>query len=59
MLEDLHRLESEGIEILTCGTCLSRLELMDKVAVGQVSNMYTIADTLFRAWKMAPLCVAT
>ena len=52
---ELRRLEGQGIEILACGTCLSRLELMDKVAVGQVSNMPTIADTLLRAAKVVAL----
>jgi len=55
VLEDLRRLEHEGIEILACGTCLTRLESIDKVAVGQVSNMYTIADTLLGAEKVVSL----
>ena len=46
---ELKQLESQGVEILACGTCLSRLKLTDKVAVGQVSNMYTLANTLLRA----------
>jgi len=55
VLEDLRRLESQCVEILACGTCLTRLELIDKVAVGQVSNMHTIADTLLRAQKVISL----
>jgi selenium metabolism protein YedF len=55
MLGELRQLENLGIEILACGTCLSRLQLSDKVAVGQVSNMYTIADTLLRAEKIVSL----
>ena len=55
VLGELHQLKSQGIEILACGTCLSRLELSDKVAVGQVSNMYTIADTLLKAEKTISL----
>lgn len=55
VLEELKRLESQGIEILACGTCLSRLQLIDKVAAGQVSNMFTIADTLFKAGKVISL----
>ena len=55
VLGELRQLESQGLEILACGTCLSRLQLTDKVAVGQVSNMYTIADTLLRAKKVVPL----
>ena len=52
---ELKQLESQGVEILACGTCLSRLNLMDKVAVGQVSNMYTLTDTLLRAKKVISL----
>lgn len=52
---ELKQLESQGVEILACGTCLSRLNLTDKVAVGQVSNMYTLADTLLKADKIISL----
>jgi intracellular sulfur oxidation DsrE/DsrF family protein len=55
VLGELRQLETLGIEIIACGTCLSRLQLSDKVAVGQVSNMYTIADTLLRAEKIISL----
>ena len=53
--EALSRLENQGIEIRACGTCLSYFQLTDKVAVGQVSDMYTIADTLLRAEKIISL----
>jgi len=52
---ELRQLESQGIEILACGTCTSRLQLTDKMSVGQISNMYTIADTLLKAAKVVPL----
>lgn len=52
---ELKQLESQGIEILACGTCLSRLNLTDKVAVGRVSNMYNLADTLLKAKKVISL----
>ncbi len=51
-LEDLRSLHGMRIEILACGTCLSHFGLMDKVAVGTVSNMMTIADTLLRAERV-------
>ena len=49
MLEDLKTLESEGVEILTCGTCLNFYGLTEKLAVGGVTNMYTIAEKLLAA----------
>lgn len=54
-VEDLRLLKDAGVELLACGTCLSQFQLMDKVAVGQVSNMATIADTLLRAEKVISL----
>lgn len=43
-LEDLLFLESQGIEILTCGTCLNYYELSEKLGVGTVTNMYEIVE---------------
>jgi selenium metabolism protein YedF len=55
VLDDLRALCDQGVEILACGTCLGHYELKDKVAVGQVSNMYAIAETLLRAGKVVSL----
>jgi selenium metabolism protein YedF len=49
VIEDLRALDAEGVEILACGTCLGYYELKDDVAVGTVSNMYTIAETMLGA----------
>ena len=49
MLEDLKALEAEGVEILTCGTCLNYYGLTEKLAVGSVTNMYTIVEKLTQA----------
>ena len=45
-LEDLKSLEEQGVEIMTCGTCLDFYGLKDKLAVGSVTNMYSIVETL-------------
>ena len=55
VLGELKQLADSGIELLACGTCLSRLGLTDKVMVGQVSNMFTIADTMMKASKVISL----
>jgi selenium metabolism protein YedF len=55
VLDDLRTLESQGIEMLVCGTCLGYLELTEKLAVGQVSNMYDIAETMLWAGKVVNL----
>ncbi len=52
VLEDLQALAEQGVDILACGTCLNYLELTDKVAIGTVSNMYDIAETLLGAGKV-------
>ena len=48
-VEDLKNLESRGVEILTCGTCLDFYGLKDKLAVGGVTNMYSIVEILSKA----------
>ena len=55
VLDDLCALEADGVEILVCGTCLGYFELTDKLAVGQVSNMYDIAETMLGAGKVVHL----
>jgi len=52
VLDDLLSLCDEGVEVLACGTCLSYYALKDRVAVGQVSNMYSIAEALLRSDKV-------
>ena len=45
-LEDLKLLESEGVTILTCGTCLDFYGLKEKLAAGSVTNMYDIVERM-------------
>lgn len=49
VLDDLKQLESEGVQILVCGTCLNYFEIKDQLAAGIVSNMYDIAETMSSA----------
>lgn len=51
-LEDLKALESQGVEIMTCGTCLDYYGLKEKLAVGTVTNMYSIVETMAEAGKI-------
>ena len=51
-LEDLRSMEAQGVQILTCGTCLNFYGLADKLAVGSVTNMYVIVETLAKAGKV-------
>ena len=51
-LEDLKSMEAQGVVIKTCGTCLNYYNLSDKLAVGEVTNMYDIVETLTGASKV-------
>lgn len=51
-LEDLKSLEAQGVEIQTCGTCLDYYGLKEKLAVGSVTNMYSIVETMAGATKI-------
>ncbi len=55
VLEDLRTLEQQGVQILACGTCLGYYGLKEKVAVGEVSNMLTIAETMLQAGRVVSL----
>jgi selenium metabolism protein YedF len=52
VLDDLKQLESEGVQILVCGTCLNYFEIKDKLAAGVVSNMYDIVETMSGAGRL-------
>ncbi|WP_372713756.1 sulfurtransferase-like selenium metabolism protein YedF [Ilyobacter sp.] len=51
-VEDLKILAERGTEILTCGTCLNYYGIQDKLAIGEVSNMYTIIERQTEATKV-------
>ena len=51
-IEDLKSLEAQGVEILTCGTCLDYYHLKDKLVVGGVTNMYSIVESMAEAGKI-------
>ncbi len=55
VVDDLQELVDSGIEILVCGTCLNYFGLTDSIAVGEISNAYTIAETMLRAGKVVNL----
>lgn len=48
-VEDLRSLEAQGVEILTCGTCLNHYGLTEQLQVGEVTNMYVIAEKMTQA----------
>lgn len=52
VLETLQALAAQGTEILSCGTCLDYYQLKADLAVGSVSNMYTILERMAAAGRL-------
>ncbi len=48
----LKELHSAGVTVLVCGTCADFFEIKDRVAVGTISNMYEIVESLHSASKV-------
>jgi len=46
VIADLKKLESAGVEILSCGLCLDYYKLKDELKVGSITNMYRIVEIL-------------
>jgi selenium metabolism protein YedF len=49
VVEPLRHLESLGVRILVCGTCLDFYEKKEAVGAGTISNMYDILQALSSA----------
>jgi selenium metabolism protein YedF len=52
VLDQVRQLEELDVQVLVCGTCLNHFGIEDKVAVGTVSNMYVIIETLSKAERI-------
>jgi len=46
VIESLRKLEKQGIKIQVCGTCLEYYKVKDLLKVGEISNMYSIVETM-------------
>lgn len=51
VLEHLGYLQENGVQILSCGTCLDFFGQKEQLKVGQVTNMYTAVEILCKAGK--------
>jgi len=49
VLAELQGLEEMGVGLLVCGTCLDFYKVRERLAVGQVSNMFTILESQMQA----------
>jgi selenium metabolism protein YedF len=52
VIDDLKKLEADGVKLLICGTCVNFFNLKNKVGAGVVSNMFDIAGTLSKAGRI-------
>ena len=52
VLENIKKLESAGVEIISCGTCLDYYKLKEKLHTGIVGNMYSIIEKMNSASKV-------
>lgn len=55
-LDDLKSLEAQGVNIMSCGTCLNYYGLTEKLKVGSVTNMYDIVETMEKADLLIKPC---
>lgn len=49
VLESLHSLENQGVEVICCGTCVNFYGLADQIEAGRVTNMPEIVKVLTEA----------
>jgi intracellular sulfur oxidation DsrE/DsrF family protein len=52
VIEGLRRLESNGVRLIICSTCLTYFELTEKVQVGIVGGMGDILEAQMKAEKV-------
>ena len=52
VLSELKGLEEMGVGLLVCGTCLDFYKVRDRLAVGQVSNMFSILEAQMQAGRI-------
>lgn len=55
LLERLSQLESRGVRMIVCSTCLNYFELTDKVQVGIIGGMPDILEAQIKASKVITL----
>jgi selenium metabolism protein YedF len=46
VLDSLNKIKERGVNIASCGICLDFYGIKDKLAVGEITNMYTIIEKM-------------
>jgi len=52
VLDSLEALVEDGVQIMSCGTCLTYYDIVEKLRVGIVGNMYDIVNAMLEAEKV-------
>jgi len=52
VLPELKGLEEMGVKLLVCGACLDFYKVRDRLAAGQVSNMFAILESQMQAGRI-------
>lgn len=52
VIDSLKKLEEKGCKIQVCGTCLDFYNVKDKILIGEISNMYSIVETMNSAGRV-------
>jgi len=52
VLDVLKSLQSDGVHIMVCGTCLTHFDLLDQKRVGETTNMLDIVTAMQAADKV-------
>jgi selenium metabolism protein YedF len=52
VLDSLEALTHDGVQIMSCGTCLNYYGILDKLKFGIAGNMYDIVNVLLEAGKI-------
>lgn len=55
VIPQLKELESKGVEMIVCGTCLDYFDKMEELAIGRISNMYEIMEKMLNVGKVINL----
>ena len=46
VLGDLHMLAESDVQILFCGLCLTHFDCEKRLVIGEITNMYVIAEMM-------------
>lgn len=52
LVDSLKELEELGVIIMICGTCANYFNIKEKIAIGSISNMFDISESLTKAAKI-------